>query len=144
MSEILIDTNIPEEIHKIAFALRSKIKIFLDENLHMLEQSLMDYGFKVVTLSTGVSDDFIRKAMGDHAILTRNSKDFIPYAYKYEFDVIAIDDIKFIDTKADRTNETVQKIANAIRESKLMSKKGIFILSIQNNGTWRLTEKTDP
>jgi hypothetical protein len=58
------------------------------------------------------------------AILTRNSSDFVDDAARYDYDVIGIEDIKFIDDKPDRTNETVRKISGAVRRSQIGRLRG--------------------
>lgn len=80
-----------------------------------------------------------RKARG-WAILTKNSHDFIDEAVRYDYDVIGIEDIKFIDGKPERANETVRKISNAVRRSKLATSKGNFWLRIRDNGSFHLQQ----
>src|SRR5262249_20230595 len=107
--------------------------IMLDENLRGLESALEDDGFKDVLPPQGLKDDPLKlkaKARG-WAILTRNSHDFIDDAVRYDYDVIGVEDIRFIDSKLDRTNETVQKISNAVRRSKLATSKGNFWLKVR-------------
>jgi hypothetical protein len=116
--------------------------IMLDENLRGLEAALEDDGFKVVLPPQGVKDDPLKikaKARG-WAILTKNSQDFVDDAVRYDYDVIGIEDIKFIDSKPDRTNETVRKISNAVRRSKLAISKGNFWLKVRDNGSFNLEQ----
>jgi hypothetical protein len=116
--------------------------ILLDENLHGLEPGLEDDGFKVVLPPQGLGDDPLKvkaKARG-WAILTKNSQDFVEDAVRYDYDVIGIEDIKFIDSKPDPTNETVRKISNAVRRSKLATTKGNFWLKIRDNGSFHLEQ----
>jgi hypothetical protein len=116
--------------------------IILDENLRGLEPGLEDDGFKVVLPAQGLGDDPLKvkaKARG-WAILTKNSQDFVEDAVRYDYDVIGIEDIKFIDSQSDRTNETVRKISNAVRRSKLATTKGNFWLKIRDNGSFHLEQ----
>jgi len=76
----------------------------------LLGAALEEDGFKVVVTPHGLGDDVLKRQAKGWAILTRNSKDFVDDAVRYDYDVIGIEDIKFIDDKRDRTNQTVQKI----------------------------------
>jgi hypothetical protein len=79
-------------------------------------------------------------AKGGWTIATKNSRDFIDGALHYDYDVIALEDVKLIDTKPDRTNHTVSKIAGAIKRSQLASRKGNFILTVYDNGSLHLRQ----
>src|SRR6266480_2153324 len=83
----------------------------LDENLRGLETALEDDGFKVVVPSPGLKDEALKRKARGWAILTRNSQDFVHDAVRYDYDIIGIEDVKFIDSKPERTNETVRKIS---------------------------------
>ena len=116
--------------------------ILLDENLRVLEAALEDDGFKVIVPSSGLADDALKlkaKARG-WAILTRNAKDFVDDAVRYDYDLIAVEPIRYIDDKQDRTNATVQKISGAIRRSKLATLKGNFLLTIRDDGSFHLEQ----
>jgi hypothetical protein len=63
---------------------------------------------------------------GGSTIITRNSNDFVDDALHYDYDIIALEDVKFVDSKQDRTNHTVVKIAGAVKRSQLASRKGQF------------------
>ena len=114
--------------------------ILLDENLRNLEAGLEDDGFKVIVPSQGLTDDALKRKARGWAILTRKSKDFIPDAVRYDYDVIGIEDIRFVDGKADRTNETVSKISAAVRRSQIGTRKGNFALKLRDNGTFHLEQ----
>lgn len=114
--------------------------IMLDENLRILESALEDDGFKVVVPPQGLKDEALKRQARGWAILTKNSKDFVDEAVRYDYDVIAIETIKFIDDKNDRTNETVRKISNAVRRSQLGTRKGNFCLTVRDNGSFHLEQ----
>jgi hypothetical protein len=80
-----------------------------------------------------------RKARG-WALLTENSQDFVRDAVRYDYDVIGIEDIRFVDDKPDRTNETVRKISSAVRRSQIGTRKGNFWLKIRDNGAFHLEQ----
>ncbi len=112
--------------------------IMLDENLRGLESALEDDGFKVIVPQQGLKDEDLKRKARGWAILTHNSQDFVDDAVRYDYDVIGIEDVKFIDDKPDRTNETTRKISNAVRRSKLATMKGNFLLKIRDNGSFHL------
>ena len=114
--------------------------IMLDESLRCLEPALEDDGFKVIVPPQGLTDDALKRKSRGWAILTKNSQDFVDDAVRHDYDVIGIEDIKFIDTKPDRTNETVRKISNAVRRSKLATSKGNFLLKVRDDGSCHLEQ----
>lgn len=119
-------------------ALRNKATIFIDENLYQLKDGLKDYGFKVILLEKGMSDEKIKELAEGWLILTKNEKDFIDDAKAFDYDIISIRTIKYIDTNKTRKNSTVKKIADAIRYSGISLKKGNFLLEVFDNGKHRL------
>src|SRR5262249_52538094 len=82
--------------------------LMLDESIRVLEGGLNHDGFKVVITPQGLEDDVLKRQAKGWAILTRNSKDLVGDAVRYDYDVIGIEDINIIDDKPDRTNQTVQ------------------------------------
>jgi hypothetical protein len=69
---------------------------------------------------------------------TRHAQDFAGEAVRYDYDVIGIEDITFIDDRPDRTNDTVRKISAAVRRSQLGTRRGNFWLKIRDNGSFHL------
>jgi hypothetical protein len=114
--------------------------IMLDENLRVLEPALEDDGFKAIVPHQGLKDDALKAKARGWAILTKNSKDFGDDAVRYDYDVIAVEDIKFIEHKSDRANEAVRKVSTAVRRSQLETRKGNFCLRIRDNGSFHLEQ----
>jgi hypothetical protein len=114
--------------------------ILVDENLRGLTLALEDDGFKVVLPQPGLKDDAFKRQARGWALLTKNSQDFINDAARYDYDVIGVEDIKFIDDKSSRTNETVQKISNAVRRSQIGTRRGNFLLKIRDDGSYHLQQ----
>ena len=114
--------------------------ILLDDSLLVLESALEDDGFKVVVRRPGLDDEALKRQARGWAILTRNSQDFIEEAARFDYDVIGIEDIKFIDDKRDRANATVCKISHAVRRSQIGTRKGNFHLKIRGNGSFHLEQ----
>jgi hypothetical protein len=103
--------------------------ILLDENLRALEAGLEDDGFKVVVPEAGLPDEALKRKARGWAILTRNSQDFIADAVHFDYDVIGLEDVRFVDDKPDRTNGTVRKLSAAVRRSHLGTRRGNFWLN---------------
>lgn len=114
----------------------AKIHISLDENLLSLKDSLRDSGFKVTTFRPGTPDEELFHQMSQTLVLTKNVEDFRVEAVIYDFDLIDVRAVKFIDTDKTRKNQTTQKIAKAIRESGIARFKGHFRLVIFDDGKW--------
>ncbi|MGO9259243.1 MAG: hypothetical protein ACLQU1_23460 [Bryobacteraceae bacterium] len=131
-------TSEPQD--RVELSKQGYFTILLDENLRGLEPGLEDDGFKVIVPSQGLKDEALKRKARGWAILTRNSRDFVDEAVRYDYDVIGIEDIKFVDDKADRTNDTVRKISGAVRRSQLGTRKGNFWLKIRDNGSFHLEQ----
>ncbi len=114
--------------------------ILLDENLRGLQASLEDDGFKVVLPPPGLADEALKRMARGWAVLTNNSQDFIDEAARHDYDVIGVEGIRFVDTKPDRTNETVRKISRAVRRSGIATMKGNFWLQVRDDGTFHLRQ----
>jgi hypothetical protein len=114
--------------------------ILLDENLRGLEAGLEDDGFKVIMPSQGLTDDALKRKARGWAILTKNSQDFIGDAARFDYDVIGIEDIKFVDDKGERTNESVRKVSEAVRRSRMGTRRGNFWLKVRDNGSFHLEQ----
>ena len=114
--------------------------ILMDENLRGLEPGLEDDDFKVIVPVQGLKDEALKKKARGWAILTRNSQDFVTEAVRYDYDVIGIEDVRFVDDKPDRTNDTVRKISAAVRRSQIATRKGNFWLKVRDNGSFHLEQ----
>jgi hypothetical protein len=125
---------------RIELSKQGYFTILLDENLRTLESALEDDGFKVVLPSQGLKDEALKRMARGWAVLTKNSHDFAGEAVRYDYDVIGIEDIKFIDDRTDRTNDTVRKISAAVRRSQLGTRRGNFWLKIRDNGSFHLEQ----
>jgi hypothetical protein len=130
----------PAEEDLVELTKQGYFTILLDENLRVLEPALEDDGFKVIVPHQGLKDEALKRKARGWAILTRNSRDFIDDAVRYDYDVIGIEDVKFVDDKPDRTNETVRKVSSAVRRSQLGTRKGNFSLKVRDNGSFHLEQ----
>lgn len=134
--------NLPENeaADLVEMSKQGYFTILLDENLRALESALEDDGFKVVMPPQGLPDEALKRMARGWAVLTSNSRDFIEDAVRYDYDVIGVEEIRFIDTKRDRTNDTVRKISGAVRRSRLATTRGNFLLKVRDNGSFHLQQ----
>ena len=79
------------------------------------------------------SQQFLNSEPGDLVELSKQG-------VRYDYDVIEIEDVRFVDSKPDRTNETVRKISDAVRRSKLATSKSNFWLKVRDNGSFHLEQ----
>ena len=149
MGEIdLLEKNMEDEeiVRKLArhillaHSRRSKLTILIDENIATLEAPLTELGYRVFSLGKGLKDPHIQKLAEGSAILTKNSKDFIYDAMQFDYDVIGIEDIKFVDKVPTGKNITARKISAAIIDRRFSSLKGNFFLKIYDDGTYDLNQ----
>ena len=130
----------PDAQDSIELSKQGYFTILLDENLRGLEAGLEDDGFKVIVPQQGLSDEALKRKARGWAVLTRNSQDFVEDSVRYDYDVIGLEDVKFVDDRGDRTNDTVRKISGAVRRSQLGTRKGNFWLKVRDNGSFHLEQ----
>jgi len=116
----------------------------LDENLLGLESALREANIMVVTSLPGLSDDSMKKLWLFHRIVvTKNPTDFIYDAPVYEYGVIALDRLSFIDPAPEYTkNKTVQLISRAMSKYGLWTKGAKFLLELHDDEDHVLKELT--
>jgi hypothetical protein len=119
---------------------RSKVTLLIDENIETLEKPLTELGYRVFSLDKGLKDPHIQKLAEGSAILTKNSKDFIYDAVRFDYDVIGIELIKYLDTTQDANNITARKISKAITDSGFYNFRGNFHLKIYDDGTYDIVQ----
>jgi hypothetical protein len=79
-------------------------------------------------------------AKGGWTIAAKNFQDFADDALHYDYDIIALQEVKFVHAKPDRANQTVVKIAGAVRRSQLASRMGNFLLTVHDDGSFHLRQ----
>lgn len=112
-------------------------RIVLDEGLFAFEAPLDDQGFLV---RPPFRMEEIKEEARGCAILTQNPEAFIYDAVRLDYDVISIDDLKFLDQGRERIKEAADKISAAIRRSRLGSRRGNFLLKVREDGSFHLEE----
>jgi len=110
--------------------------LVVDENVSALGPALRDANFRVVLPRSGMSDATIREELLAHRILiTNNTKDFLDDAPVFEYGIIGLEALPFIDPASTyRDNQTVQLISKAISSYRLISKRTGFILMLRPDG----------
>lgn len=129
-----------EFVRVFAMSRRSKLTILVDENVETLEEPLTKLGYRVFRLEKGLKDPHIRKLAEGSAILTKNSKDFIYDAVRFDYDVIGVELVKFLDATQDENNITARKISRAITDSGFYNLRGNFHLKIYDDGKYDLIQ----
>jgi hypothetical protein len=115
-----------------------KIWLLVDENLSVLVPAFKDAGFRVLTPPQGMLDDDVKEMAEGTLIITKNSKDFIDDAVSFDYDVVGVEGIKFIDTEKSKKNQTTRKIVSAIAKSRIWNLIGYYFLEVKDNGTFNL------
>jgi hypothetical protein len=116
--------------------------VVLDENLVGLESALREANIQVVKSSAGLSDYQNKEQFLSHRILiTKKALDFIDDAPVYEYGVVALDKLAFIDPAQEYSkNKTVQLISKALSKYGLWAKGAKFLLELHGDGKHQLTD----
>jgi hypothetical protein len=111
--------------------------IVMDENLDGgLKEALKGANFRVISVRKGTLDQEIMETILGHRILiTKNTKDFKDFAPVYDFGIVALEKLPFIDNaKEYAKNSTARMISNAISKHRLISLSTGFVLWLNPNG----------
>ena len=111
-----------------------------------LADALSQMNFHTITIQVpkgqhkkGLSDDqIIKEKLGGRILITKNAKDFIAAAPIYDFGIISLEDLSFIDKDKSQKNKTAKMISKAITEFSLGSQKA-FILTLKATGKHQFT-----
>ena len=111
--------------------------VVLDENLLELEDALAHCNMHVITPEVEMMDKAIaKKLLGGRILITKNSKDFLKLAPIYDFGIIALENLKYIDPAKDDSNQTANLISDIISEASLWSRKGAFLVTVMNDKSY--------
>lgn len=111
--------------------------IVVDENIDGgLREALKGANFRVISVKKGTLDPEIMETVLSHRILiTKNTKDFKDFAPVYDFGIIALEHLPFIDNaKEYAKNSTAKLISAAISKHRLISVATGFILWLKPKG----------
>lgn len=124
----------PERVlHRFAMA---RGTVVVDENVQKLAEVLRKINIRCIVPSAGTPDSkIISELLPNRILVTRNSKDFKHSASSYDFGIISLDDLSFIDDDPDPSqNKTVQMISRAFIDHSLWAKKHGFIVVLSDHG----------
>lgn len=108
--------------------------LIVDENVAFLERPLKEQNFHAATPPKGMSDDDIKKKMlFNRVLITKNEKDFEDDAPVYDYGLISLKDLPFIDP-AQENNQTAKMISKAWKDFDLHAEKARFKLTLKPNG----------
>lgn len=104
--------------------------VVVDENISGIESELLKRNIKVISIPKGTDDEIIKQVYLPRRILiTTNSAHFIDDASSYEYGIIALDHLKFKDSK----NMAVL-VSKALIKHQLWAKGHGFILRLNDKG----------
>lgn len=111
--------------------------LVVDENVKSLAPALREANFRIVVPPEAMSDEDIKASMMSHRILvTKNTKDFLKDAPIFEYGIISLEALKFIDSDMTyKKNSTARMISEAISEFNLVSERGGFVLFLKPEGS---------
>ena len=130
-------------LEKFSVAMARGILV-IDENVSTLAAPLGGLNIRIIEPPKGMSDtDIMKYIIANRTIVTKNSKDFVDHASSYDFGIIALDSLSFIDSEPDGAkNKTVQLISKAITKYSVWSKRHGFIIRLKDNGKHEYEELT--
>lgn len=115
--------------------------IVLDENLLELENALKNCNMHVITPEAGMADKAIaKKLLGGRILITKNSKDFLTLAPIYDFGIIALENLKYIDPSKEDSNQTAALISDILSEASLWGRRHAFIVTVKNDKTYTIKD----
>jgi hypothetical protein len=104
--------------------------LVLDENLQQLQSELEGKNVHVIAVEPGTPDDKIIQTLLPHRVLvTRNLRDFILEAPVYEYGIISLEKLRFINPKT-----TAQLISRVLSKRALWSKTKPWLLVFSADG----------
>lgn len=127
--------SVQNALHKVLGMARGYLVV--DENVLSLAAPLEKLNMHVVIPPKGMEDANIAKMLlGGRILVTANPDDFIEQAPVFDFGIIALDKLKFIDKSQDGiNNRTVKAINAAIIKHSLWSKSKAFKVTLNESGT---------
>lgn len=111
--------------------------LVVDENVAGgLSDALRGANFHVVVPEAGDSDEYISTTLLPNRILvTDNPDDFKDQAPVYDFGIISVEKLHFIDANPDfGKNKTAQLISRAVVEHELFAQSRPFLLTLSSAG----------
>jgi CCR4-NOT transcriptional regulation complex NOT5 subunit len=83
-----------------------------------------------------MEDDKIKEqVLANRILITKNTKDFEEDVSSYDFGIIALEALSFIDPDSSDKNQTVKLISRAISKHSLWSARQGFIARLKDDGS---------
>ena len=109
--------------------------VVVDENARELIPALKLANLHVFTPPPGMKDEDLAPLVAGRILITKNPRDFIEHAPVYDFGIIALDKLKFVDPSPDlATNQTVRLINKALSQLSLFSRRTCFYCTLHDTG----------
>jgi len=118
----------------------ARATLVVDENVAFLVAPLKEANFRVLTPTKGLLDPDIKETLLSHRILvTKNTKDFLSDAPVFDYGIIGLEALPFLDPSAAyKDNQTAKMISKAISDLNLVSLKSGFVVMLHPNGQHKL------
>ena len=118
----------------------ARATIVVDENVAFLAAPLKHhFNFRTVVPKSGMEDEKIKNDLLGHRILiTKNTSDFKADAPVYDYGIISLEKLPFIDPDQGDKNTTCKLISEAVSKHKLVSRSH-FVLTLKPDGKHQLT-----
>lgn len=118
--------------------------LVVDECIKEIAAALRSSNIHIIEPQPGEKDkDIIERLLPNRIIVTKNSVDFKNFASSYDFGIIDISKLKYIDSSISPSqNKTVRLISDAIIKFNLWSIRHGFILTLHDNGKHVFKELT--
>jgi len=119
--------------------------VVVDECVQQLAKPLEMLNIHVFVPLPGESDfSLMRRLVANRILITRNTSDFEEYASSYDFGIIDLSKLRFIDPEQDPSkNKTVQLISRVIQKESLWSLRHGFKVTLHDDGTWNKVNLVD-
>lgn len=123
----------------------AKGTVVVDENVQFLAPMLRAVNIRTIVPRSGMDDDdIVEQLLSNRMIVTRNSKDFVDKASSYDFGIVSLDALAFIDSDENPAkNKTVQLISKALIDFGLWSKRHGFLIELHDDGKHAYRDLTE-
>jgi hypothetical protein len=119
--------------------------VVVDENVQFLASMLRAVNIRTIVPKSSMDDaDIVEQLLANRMIITRNSKDFVDKASSYDFGILSLDGLSFIDSEPNPAkNKTVQLISKALIDFGLWSKRHGFLIELRDDGKHAYQDLTE-
>lgn len=109
--------------------------LVIDENVQILESALRLRNLRIVRIPPGTPDEIIKEHfLPGRIIVTRNVQDFIQDASSFEYGIVDLSHLRFINPSPLSANTTARLISLALMKHSAFSIGVGFILTIHDDG----------